>query len=223
MTGMTGMTGTAVADSTAQHGATHATQQDAKPLTYGLDISNYQADYDWHTSPAQFGIVKATEGTDFRDASFARHWQELGKKGIVRGAYHFAHPGNDPIAEAEHFLSVVNAQPAKPGDILVLDLETDDGKSSAEVNAWAKAWLAHVKAKTSTTPMLYSGWSFADTHGKGLSEYPLWVAHYDKPKGTVTPPADWKSWAIHQYSDSPIDQNVSSLTIDQLRTLGRPA
>lgn len=35
--------------------------------------------------------------------------------------------------------------------------------------------------------------------------------------------ADWKSWAIHQYTDSPVDQNVSALTPEQLRGLGRPA
>jgi lysozyme len=198
-------------------------QEQAIPLTYGQDVSNYQPNHDWNASPAQFGIIKATEGLSFRDHAFARHWQELDAKGIVRGAYHYGHPANDPVAEAEHFLSMVNSQPAKPGDLLVLDLETTDGRSVAEVNSWAKTWLSHVKAKTGTTPMFYSGWNFADTYGKGLAEYPLWVAHYSKAKGTVSPPADWKSWAIHQYSDSPVDQNVSPLTPDQLRALGRTA
>ncbi|MCG5219369.1 GH25 family lysozyme [Streptosporangium soli] len=218
--------GPAHAASADQHrpvnvGAVHEGR--AAPLTYGQDVSNYQPDHDWNASQAEFGIVKATEGLDFRDEAFARHWKELDKKGIVRGAYHFGHPANDPIAEADHFLSMVDGQPAKAGDLLVLDMETTDGESAAKVNAWAKAWLGHVKAKTGVAPMLYSGWDFADTHGSGLSGYPLWVAQYSKPKGTVTPPADWKSWTIHQYSDTPIDQNVSSLTPDQLRGLGRPA
>ncbi|GAA2819799.1 glycoside hydrolase family 25 protein [Nonomuraea rubra] len=223
---LTGVAGTAPA-SPAGHVAApevqHETRQEAHQLSYGLDISNYEPLYDWSASSAQFGIVKATEGTGFRDASFARHWRELGDKGIVRGAYHYGHPGNDPIAEADHFLSVLNAQPAKPGDLLVLDLETSDGRSVEQVNAWARAWLSHVKAKTGVTPMFYSGWNFADTYGKGLAEYPLWVAHYGRAKGAVTPPADWKSWTIHQYTDSPIDQNVSALSPDQLRGLGRPA
>ncbi|WP_327104512.1 glycoside hydrolase family 25 protein [Nonomuraea glycinis] len=198
-------------------------QERSLPLTYGQDVSNHQPHHDWNASPAKFGIIKATEGVTFRDRTFARHWQKLDAKGIVRGAYHYGHPGNDPIAEAEHFLSMVNSQPAKPGDLLVLDLETTDGRSVAQVNRWAKTWLAHVKAKTGTTPMFYSGWKFANTYGKGLAEYPLWVAHYSKAKGTVTPPADWKSWAIHQYSDNPVDQNVSPLTPRQLRALGRTA
>ncbi|MFC7387640.1 glycoside hydrolase family 25 protein [Sphaerisporangium rhizosphaerae] len=189
---------------------------------YGQDVSAYESDHDWNASQAQFGIIKATEGLTFRDSAFARHWAELGKKGIVRGAYHYGHPGNDPIAEADHFLSVVDAQPAETGDLLVLDLETSDGRSVAQVNAWAKTWLAHVKDETGVTPLFYSGWNFADTYGHGLAEYPLWVAYYGREKGDVTPPADWKSWAIHQYTDVPIDQNVSALTTGQLRALGRP-
>jgi len=222
-TAAAGLAATAHADP-ADHGGAQAVaaRQQAKRLMYGEDVSNHQPDHDWQASPARFGIIKATEGTGFRDPTFARHWQELAKKGIVRGAYHFAHPANDPVAEAEHFLAMVNSQPAKAGDLLVLDLEVTDGKSPEEVNAWAKAWLAHVRAKTGIKPMIYSGWAFADANLKGLAEYPLWVAHYSEPKGAVTPPADWRSWAIHQYSETPIDQNVTSLTADQLRALGRP-
>ncbi|MBP2703938.1 hypothetical protein JOL79_08970 [Microbispora sp. RL4-1S] len=193
----------------------------ANPYTYGQDVSGYESDYDWNTSRAQFGFVKATEGLDFTDSSFARHWRELAKKGIVRGVYHYGHPANNPIAEADHFLSVVNSQPARPGDLLVLDLETSDGQSVERVNSWAKTWLAYVKAKTGVAPMFYSGWNFAETYGRGLSAYPLWVANYNRPGGDISPPADWKTWTIHQYTDTPIDQNVSTLTPKQLRALGR--
>lgn len=222
-TAITGVAGTASASTASAADRVPPAHSQVKALTYGLDVSGYQALYNWNSSSAQFGIVKATEGTTFTDSSFDRHWHELGAKGIVRGAYDFGHPRNNPIAEAKHFLAVVNSQPAKPGDLLVLDLESSDGKSVAEVNAWAKAWLGYVKQATGTTPMFYSGWNFANTYGAGLQAYPLWVAHYGIAKGSVTPPADWKSWTIHQYTDSPIDQNVSSLTPAQLRSLGRPA
>ncbi|MET7333166.1 GH25 family lysozyme [Nonomuraea sp. NPDC005650] len=223
LAGTTAIAGVAFAAASPEQGPVNASQHKTGSLIYGLDISNYEPLYDWTSTQAQFGIIKATEGTDFRDASFARHWRELGKKGIVRGAYHYGHPANDPIAEANYFLSVVNSQPGAAGDILVLDLETTDGKSVAEVNSWAKTWLSYVKKKTGTTPMFYSGWKFANKYGKGLAEYPLWVAHYSKAKGAVAPPADWKTWAIHQYTDIPIDQNVSVLSTDQLRGLGRRA
>ncbi|GLW07064.1 lysozyme [Microtetraspora sp. NBRC 13810] len=200
-----------------------AEQQRSAPLTYGQDVSGYEPAYDWAASPAEFGIVKATEGLSFVDGSFARHWRELADKGIVRGAYHYGHPANDPVAEADHFLSVLNGQRARAGDLLVLDLEETDGRSVEEVNSWARTWLAHVKAKTGTTPLFYSSWNFANVYGRGLSGYPLWVANYSTEKGSIDPPADWKTWTIHQYSDSPVDQNVSALSPAQLRALGRPS
>jgi lysozyme len=86
----------------------------AASLTYGQDVSGYEPNYDWSVSSAKFGIVKATEGLRLRDPSFVRQWQELAGKGIVRGAYHYGHPGNDPIAEADHFLSVVTPSPPSP-------------------------------------------------------------------------------------------------------------
>jgi lysozyme len=213
--------GVALAMSVAPAGAALAASADAATFTYGQDVSGYESDHDWSSSPAKFGIIKATEGLTFRDSSFVRHWRKLAKKGIVRGAYHFGHPSNDPKDEADHFLSVVDEQPAKRGDLLVLDLETTDGESVAHVNNWAKAWLDYVKAKTGVTPMFYSNWDFADTYGYGLARFPLWVADYNRPKGDVTPPADWTTWTIHQYTEYPIDQNVSLLTPDQLRALGR--
>lgn len=220
-TAIAGAPGAALAATANQPPAQAVGQQEAEPLTYGLDVSNYQPDFNWDTSPAQFGIIKATEGLTFTDKSFARHWAKLGRKGIVRGAYHFAHPDNNPIAEAKHFLAVVNSQPAKPGDLLVLDLETTDGESVSQVNTWAKTWLAYVKQQTGITPMFYSSWNFANRYGAGLEQYPLWVADYNGARGHISAPADWKTWTIHQYTDSPIDQNVSALSVAQLRSLGR--
>jgi lysozyme len=212
-----------LAVTTAMAGASVASpaHADSDTLVYGQDVSNYQPTHDWAASGAKYGIVKATEGTDFRDRAFARHWAEMAKQNMVRGAYHYGHPANDPVAEADFFLSVVNKQPARSGDLLVLDLETTDGKSVAQVNAWAKKWLERVRAKTGITPLFYSGWNFASRYGQGLGQYPLWVAHYSKARGTVMPPAPWKTWTIHQYTDSPVDQNVTSVSLDRLRALGR--
>jgi GH25 family lysozyme M1 (1,4-beta-N-acetylmuramidase) len=127
----------AMATTVAAVGFSGPAQADAFP--YGQDVSNYQPRHDWATSGADFGIVKASEGLDYKDPTFARHWKELDKHKVVRGAYHFGHPANDPVAEADYFLAAVNGQPAKPGDLLALDLETSDGQSTAHVNAWASS------------------------------------------------------------------------------------
>ncbi|MFE3451976.1 glycoside hydrolase family 25 protein [Nonomuraea sp. NPDC059194] len=192
----------------------------AETKPYGVDVSNHDQGFDWGADGLSFGIAKASEGTSFADATFARNWAEIKKNGLVRGAYHFGRPGADPVRQADRFLDVVKKQGLDNGDLLILDLEVTDGRSAKEVNAWAKRWLERVRAATGVKPIFYSSWSFAQRHGDGLGDYPLWVAHYGKAKGEVSAPKPWKEWAIHQYASTDHDHNVASLSPMGLRDLG---
>lgn len=191
---------------------------DTKP--YGVDVSNHDAGFDWSADGLSFGIAKATEGPAFTDGTFARNWTQIKQNGLVRGAYHFGRPGSDPVRQADRYLDVVKKQGLEKGDLLILDLEVTDGRSVEQVNTWARRWLERVRDATGVKPIFYSSWSFAQTHGEGLGDYPLWVAHYGKDKGEVTAPRPWKSWAIHQYASTDHDHNVAGVSPDQLRGLG---
>jgi hypothetical protein len=171
-------------------------------VLHGVDISNYQ---DHIPAGQDFVIIKATEGETFTDNRFAGWWHELAGK--RRGAYHYAHPSNDPIREAEHFLSVV--RPVK-GDVLVLDHEDADGRSAQHCAAWAQAWCAHVHTRTGIKPVVYTFLSFAwEGHCAGLGSYPLWIADPSRAMGHPRVPAPWSSWALHQYGESGgIDHDV---------------
>lgn len=189
-------------------------------MIYGADVSNWQGSYTW-PSGLKFGFAKATEGTTFTDGQFAHNWAQMKAKGLVRGAYHFGHPKNDPVIEAEHFLTVVRARGLHDGDLLALDLEISDGRSASAVAAWARKWCAHVQQRTGIRPVLYTFLSFArGGYCAGLGAYPLWIADPSSPAGKPRVAGPWKSWAIHQYSDSPYDKDVSHLTVAQLRALG---
>lgn len=192
----------------------------AEAQPYGVDVSNHDQGFDWSADGLSFGIAKASEGTTFTDATFARNWTEIKKNGLVRGAYHFGRPGADPVRQADRFVEVVKKQGLAEGDLLVLDLEVTDGRSAKEVNTWATRWLERVYAATGVKPIFYSSWSFAQTHGDGLGQYPLWVAHYGKAKGELEAPRPWKDWAIHQYASTDHDHNVANLSPQQLRELG---
>src|SRR5262249_34076442 len=77
---------------------------------WGLDISNWQGAADWNAmtdAGLQFCIIKATEGTTFRDGQFARNWSEMRRRWTVRGAYHYARPNLNAVAQANFFHSVV--------------------------------------------------------------------------------------------------------------------
>src|SRR3954453_10276082 len=57
----------------------------------GIDVSHHQGQIDWSAVKAsgiQFAYIKATEGTEFTDATFAENWRNSNTAGIVRGAYH---------------------------------------------------------------------------------------------------------------------------------------
>lgn len=192
-------------------------------MIYGADVSNWQGSYAWPNG-LSFGFAKATEGTTYTDGQFAHNWAAMAAKGMVRGAYHFGHPKNDPVVEAEHFLTVVRAQGLHDGDLLSLDLEVHDGRSASAVAAWARTWCTHVQQRTGIRPVLYTFVSFArDGYCAGLGAYPLWIADPSSPAGKPRVGGPWSTWAIHQYSDSPYDKDVSNLTVAQLRALGGAA
>jgi lysozyme len=185
-------------------------------MLHGVDISAYQSSI---PSGQDFVILKATEGTSYVDGNFAGWWSELAGK--LRGAYHFAHPGNNATTEADHFVSEVGSR-LKPGDLVVLDFETNDGTSAVHCASWAKTWLQRVHSKTGRNPVLYTFLSFAwDGNCAGLGGYPLWIADPSSAAGKPRVPSPWKNWTLHQYSTSGgIDHDVFNGTAAQWRTLG---
>lgn len=191
-------------------------------MIYGVDVSNWQGSYAWPKSGLAFGFAKATEGLTYTDVQFARNWSQMKTRGLVRGAYHFGHPGNSATSEADHFLSVVRGKGLAVGDLLALDLETTDGRSPAQVAAWAKAWCQRVQAQAGVRPIVYTYLSYAQGgYCAGLGGYPLWVAAPSYSAGHPPMPAGpWKSWVLHQYTDSPVDKDVSNLSAAALRALG---
>lgn len=173
----------------------------------------------------QFAFIKATEGAGYTNPYFAQDWARAGAVGIVRGAYHFARPDvNNASAEADYFLAAVG--PLSAGDLLVLDYEVGYG----DLSGWALAWLQRVQQRVGFNPILYTYPSFISEHGLGtaaLATYPLWYASYQQQWPPT--PGQWSSIAIWQHSDNAnvpgvagiVDESYTTLTIDQLRALGK--
>jgi GH25 family lysozyme M1 (1,4-beta-N-acetylmuramidase) len=108
----------------------------------GIDVSHWNGTIDWAkvaSSGRRFAFMKATEGTTFRDPTYAENRQGAVAAGLVVTAYHFARPDLNPggaVAEANHFADVAGIG---AGDIIpVLDLERDGGLSPAALIDWAE-------------------------------------------------------------------------------------
>lgn len=186
----------------------------------GEDRSNFQRVSAW--APWDFGFAKATEGTTFKDATFAANWANMGSRPMVRGAYHFFHPGIDPIAQARFFAGVVKANGLRPGDILVADVEILSesrvmqvvkqaagvrlprqntrmaSASTATVNTAAKRFLDEVArlAGPEHPVLVYTNLSVGRTL-TSCTGYPLWIAF---PSGTAPASvAPWRRWTFWQW------------------------
>jgi GH25 family lysozyme M1 (1,4-beta-N-acetylmuramidase) len=201
---------------------------------------------DWQTLKAKYGITfgacKAIEGmTVPLDEQFPANWTKLKNAGLVRMAYDYGHPVNDPVAEASRFLGYVLDQGSLlPTDLLMLDLETGDGKSQAQVNAWVKAWAAKVTTVTGRKPILYAGHAYMENQtGVGLNGpfsawwYPRYPDRFvdttswpqgmtpilPSPNAWGGPPDFWQFTESFVTSQGKIDANVYDGTLAQLRSI----
>lgn len=177
----------------------------------GIDIASYQANLNAETIPADFVIVKATEGVGYVNPYCDKHFQQALKAGKKLGVYHFArNSSNDAIAEADFFLK--NIQGYIKNAILVLDWE--DGGAVKDV-AWAKRFLDRVFEKTGVKALIYMSESVVNSHdwsSVANADYGLWVAKYRdnaadfnynmELAGTVPSVKYWKGYAMWQWSST---------------------
>lgn len=193
---------------------------------YGIDISHHNAgDIVWdslyvltdkrgktirdhHLAKdirlVSFVFIKATEGVSMVDKDFKRNWQDAGRSGLRRGAYHFFRSSKDGEAQARLFIKTV-------GDLRfkdlppVLDIETiHRGGSMKKLNEEALKWLETIEGHYGKKPIVYTGSSFArDWLSKRITDnYPVWIAHYEKDR------PDFDGWTFWQFTDKAVVKGV---------------
>ncbi len=190
---------------------------DAATYAKGIDVSNYQKSINWSKVSAagyQFAFAKATEGTTYNDAFYAANREGTEGLGMRFGAYHFARPAgtstatilSSAIAQADHLVGV--AQP-QPGELPpVLDLEATGALSVTNLQAWARAWLDEVYARTGVNALVYTSPAFwkkylGDTPAEAAAGNKLWIAHWTTNASPTVPAQKWGglSWLFWQWSD----------------------
>jgi GH25 family lysozyme M1 (1,4-beta-N-acetylmuramidase) len=199
------------------------------PTVRGMDVSYYETSVDWsaaHAAGIDFAFIRVSDGLQFIDPRFPAYWDDARAAGVIRGAYQFFRPAEDPIAQADLLLDKIG--PLAPSDLPpVIDVEVSGGLSTAEVAANVRAWVAHVTEAIGRPPIVYAGlYAWHDLTGSAdETTSPLWVAQY-----TTAPcpsiPVPWTRWMFWQYtatgsvagvSGSTLDLDVFNGTIDDLR------
>jgi lysozyme len=179
-------------------------------LNVVIDLSHFNnvTDFNAVKSGGIVGIIhKATEGTGEIDPTYATRRSEALAAGLWWGAYHFA-TGDDAVAQAQHFLSVVNPG---PNDLLVLDFEQNTTGSSMTL-AGAEQFVTQVQSATGRWPGLYSGSYIKELLGENqnptLANCWFWLSEY----GSVAHvPANWPTWTMWQYTDGAVGPGPHSV------------
>jgi lysozyme len=190
------------------------------PLPYrviGVDVSHHQGAIDWQTLSADgigFAYIKATEGGNFRDTSFALNWSGAASAGLPRGAYHFFTLCKSGADQAQNFIATVplDRQALPP----VVDAESmgpcSSGTPIADVPGELEAFLAALTAHYGRRPLIYTTAEFHDAYLQG--QFPsdrFWI------RSLVLPPLwRYRQWILWQYHDrgqrrgvqGPVDLNA---------------
>lgn len=168
----------------------------------GIDISSWQTGIDLAAVPADFVIIKATQGTHYVNPDFARQWTQAKSAGRCLGLYHYAE-GTNAQAEADFFLKHVGGRVGEA--ILALDWESQDNSNFGKVDYdWCKSFCDRIVNKTGIHPIIYIQQSSMNkVKGTG---YALWVAQYANMNDTGYQNSPWNEGKyeclIRQYSSS---------------------
>jgi lysozyme len=169
----------------------------------GVDVSVYQDTVNWTAVKAagiDFAIARISDGSDL-DTQFGANWPGMKSAGLVRGAYQFFEPGEDPTTQANIVISAVGV--LGDGDLPVTaDMEITGGQSGATIAAHLQTWVNAVQAGTGKAPMVYTaeGYWDSDVGSSAFGDLPLWVANWDVTCPTLA--TGWSSWKVWQYADN---------------------
>jgi GH25 family lysozyme M1 (1,4-beta-N-acetylmuramidase) len=177
----------------------------------GVDVSSYQAGFDWPRAAAQgisFAYVKSTEGTTYRNPRFAEQYNGSYRAGMIRGSYHYARPDRSGgAAQAEFF--VRNGGGWSPDARTLpgaLDLENSSNidycynKSPDTMRAWIHDFVNRYHELTGRWAVIYTraNWwnQCTSSDASFAANSPLWLAHPGSAPGPL--PAGWPTYSFWQ-------------------------
>jgi len=206
----------------------------------GVDLSDFQSVDSFHAMQADgigFAISKATEGTGNVQDTFAGNRDRARSISMIFGAYHFLSWDADPVAQAEHFLSVYTP---KNGDLPpMIDCEAFPGgdgpdsefakASDAQKAAWraqADAVMAGFNAVVEprlggSRCLLYANYANLQEQRfttDNFAGHLLFIAEYNSsPEPSI--PCTWTKATFWQYSGSGTVPGITG-EVDRDRFLG---
>jgi lysozyme len=163
----------------------------------GLDVSHYQGRIDWQkvakTGRYEFVYIKATEGDDFIDDSFATNWQQAKTSGFRVGAYHFFSTRSSGEEQAHFFIATVPQDAVLPP---MIDVEIDTHQNKEVITHELKTLLVQLENHYHKPPILYVTYDTYKSYIEGSFDNDnIWIRDIFKP-----PTLEGKDWLLWQYN-----------------------
>lgn len=206
----------------------------------GIDVYQGNGAVHWEAvkrAGCSFGIAKASEGLQERDALFAHNIQGMRTAGLVRGAYHFYRAEDDGKAQALHFLKTLEEAGFHFANDLppALDLEDRAGAQAVGKHGLQEgvtAFLEEVKRAAGKLPVIYCDrffWEEWMDGTDGFCGHPLWLAEFTTALAPILPHGftRWSFWQRRTQTGFPgveegeADLNCFCGSLAELQRLGR--
>ena len=179
----------------------------------GIDVSFWQDDnttpqqINWRKAKAAgavFAFIKASQAT-YKDQDFEYNWREAKAAGILRGAYHyFDYRMEPPKTQAQYMIRLLRNDPGELPPVMDLEINPYWAPPSREnLLKMTQVFLSELEAAFGRKPLFYTNpnmiYHVLKPVPDWLTEYPLWIAHYDIPRPTMFAP--WRRWTFWQWTD----------------------
>lgn len=184
----------------------------------GIDISSHNGNIDFPKLAADsidFVIIKATEGTSFKDSRFLHNYRQARRVGLKTGAYHFFRFDTDGMMQA---LNIINSIKYMPLDFpLMIDVEDWNNAKhipAKDVVSRLDAMIAYLN-RNGYNVILYSNKDGFNRYIKShFDNLPLWICSFTDPPVA----AQWVFWQYsHRGSIDGIKGNVDLNTFNGTR------
>jgi lysozyme len=180
----------------------------------GIDVSNHQGVIDWRRVAADdvsFAIIKATEGGDWVDKSFARNIAAAKEAGLAVGAYHFFTFCRPGVEQAQNFIATVTGDAALLPPVVDVEFHGNcpERPTPERFSAELAAFLDPVETHFGKPAVIYLIGEAEDRYGATLPDRLRWVRSLSlHPRHE-----DWVYWQYHNMGrvdgiDGDVDLNV---------------
>ena len=192
----------------------------------GIDISSHQTGINLAAVPADFVIVKTTQGNWYVNPDADRAYQQAKKAGKLLGIYHYIDGRGGAAAEVDYFIN--NCRGYLGEALIAVDWEIDDNTQWGNA-AYLEQVVRGIIEKTGIRPLIY-GMQASYAQLKSVADKlncGLWVAQYANYEPTGYQAHPWNEGAygcaIRQYTSAGrlpgyggnLDLNIAYMTREQ--------